>query len=649
MAVGLILFIGIAINVSTPGGDAQAVSCGPTRAHCNDDEERAYDVCRSRTGSGRVVQGAIWFNNSSNAATSDGYYALGVNIAADQTSVDVSIRGSVYSCANLNNNRGAIYAIRIRPDSIGGAYPDSGRLRVNNTVLNRGTFTGAAYQWTSRGSSASATLNVAGLATNNTGSSATQTINVGVYRCQSSNGRDQTGTCDTAVIPVRITRAQRPAHELTPTVSVTPSYGESQQPLEVTPRVRTTPGGTIPNVNWQLTKFTVLPGEGYPTTQTENTRTPSVHYGSDFPPVAQGTGTFTGNRTLPVSNDTLADLPVGSLQCYALSVNPYTNRSGVTGWRHGVPACTAIAVRPLVQVLGGDLIVGRGVGANPSKVSRVSTSTKLESSTGLHFGSWAEYGIIPTGTVIGMGSGAAYAGGNATNEICAVSVLTFANNTGSSCTATRVGEFDTRTSAPNIASRFIANSPAPLNAAAVNLYALSPSVIYSSNRPAFSVSSSAVFGVGRWVVINAPSSTITITGNLSYTDAPLRGTNEIPQIVIIANNIIIADGVTNVDAWLVATGTGANGRINTCGAGSGITETTLPNADQCNQRLTVNGPVVANHLIMRRTAGGDENAQPGDPAEVFNLRADAYLWASGYSSGTGRIPTVDVKELPPRF
>jgi len=52
---------------------------------------------------------------------------------------------------------------------------------------------------------------------------------------------------------------------------------------------------------------------------------------------------------------------------------------------------------------------------------------------------------------------------------------------------------------------------------------------------------------------------------------------------------------------------------------------------------------------MYRTAGSGVGVAIGDPAEVFNLRGDAYLWATAYSSNSDRLSTVSTKELPPRF
>jgi hypothetical protein len=231
-----------------------------------------------------------------------------------------------------------------------------------------------------------------------------------------------------------------------------------------------------------------------------------------------------------------------------------------------------------------------------------------------------------------------------------LSLLTIANNTNPSCQATEIGKYDSGSIAPDVVSRFpIPSASAQIIAATTkNINTLTPSLVHTSNQAKLTLTSSAAFGAKRWVVINAPNTTITISSNINYTNANLNAVSDIPQVIIIAKNIIIADSVTSIDAWLFSVGTGADGVINTCGAG-GVNTGTLPTAAQCTNKLTVNGPLLANHLVMRRTAGAGTGANTGDPAEVFNLRSDAYLWASVYSSSNGRLPTVSTKELPPRF
>ena len=58
---------------------------------------------------------------------------------------------------------------------------------------------------------------------------------------------------------------------------------------------------------------------------------------------------------------------------------------------------------------------------------------------------------------------------------------------------------------------------------------------------------------------------------------------------------------------------------------------------------------MAKQLWLRRTAGSGTDLASGDPAEVFNLRPDAYLWAATRATGSGRVQTMYTTELPPRL
>ena len=143
-------------------------------------------------------------------------------------------------------------------------------------------------------------------------------------------------------------------------------------------------------------------------------------------------------------------------------------------------------------------------------------------------------------------------------------------------------------------------------------------------------------------VILKVTGTVTIAGNQTNNPdnngAGYKDISQLPQLVIIANKIVINSGVTNVDAWLVAD------TVQTCDY------TGTPTINTCTQKLTVNGPVMANHLNLLRTAGsGVGTPASGYPAEVFNLRADAYLWAAAHATTIDRAQTVYSVGLPPRF
>jgi len=660
--VGYKFFVGVFIlalgfvGLLLPADTAQAASCPYNRVACNSDESRARNACFAARP---LVQGAIWFNNSDASATDTGYYAQGVNISATDSVVGVNIRGSVYTCSQGAGDWSAIYAVGVRPDSVGGAYPDSGRLQITGgNVLYRGNYQGQNDIWSTQGGSVTANLNVSGLAVNNVNGPDSQTITVGIYRCYSSNGVFATGNCSTSLVPVTINRARQPGYTLTPTITVNPSPSvEVGQTATASPAVSSAGGGNAPNVTWQVSRFVVPRGGGIPGASI-NPSAPQAYYGYAATNEATGVQNFSpGPTSLPQTSKVTEDLPVGSQVCYALSVQPYTNNDTLNYWYHSAPACVAISTKPKVQVLGGDLIVGRGTVSNPAAVSRIVTSSSFSANTGLRFGSWSEYGILPSGLVSGMASAATYASGSGAADLCGLSLLTFSNTVGGSCQSAQIGRYVYSASTSSVASRFpVPTAGAQIISGTQNLHALAPSRVYTSNQPTLALNSSADFEAGRWVVINAPNTTVTITGNINYTPGPLTNPRALPQVVIIAKNIIIADSVSKIDAWLIASGgslvpgsTAADGRINTCGAG-GVNESTLPTATQCATKLTVNGPVMANHLILRRTAGGSGvGLASGSPAEVFNFRPDAFLWASNYSSSTDRLPTVSTKELPPRF
>ncbi len=293
-------------------------------------------------------------------------------------------------------------------------------------------------------------------------------------------------------------------------------------------------------------------------------------------------------------------------------------------------------LRPKVQVLGGDLRVGGGGPAT----GKVSTSVTVTGERA--YGSWAEYGIVASGEVTGMGSGSGYAGGLPVGSVlnhCTVSLLTFTNAAGpTGCSiAGRRGNYAFTRTDPDLSLRFRSTTPAlpggtlDLSTVASGTYDVTGDI---------QVRASAPIGRGHWVVIKVPTSTVTISSDLRYTTDTLRSVSEIPQILIFAKNILVKDTVRNVDAWLYATDT-----ISTCA------HITAPDGQLrvgiCDRPLTVNGPVRTHRLLLYRT-GNASAPNPGAPAEIFNLRADAYLWLSNQPR-PATLRTVSEKELPPRF
>jgi hypothetical protein len=153
-------------------------------------------------------------------------------------------------------------------------------------------------------------------------------------------------------------------------------------------------------------------------------------------------------------------------------------------------------------------------------------------------------------------------------------------------------------------------------------------------------------GKGTSIIIRAAGK-VTISGDITYNGPGGSDTfasfDQIPQVVIIANDISILNSATHIDAWLE---TQAGGTINTCGdVGPEVSLTLLT----CPDQLVINGQVGTSHLYLRRTAGADNADLAGDPAEIINLPAQTYAWAQRWASESGKAQTVYTRQLPPRF
>jgi len=410
--------------------------------------------------------------------------------------------------------------------------------------------------------------------------------------------------------------------------------------------------------NWELTRIVVQPSKSVPNVAGGlSAADPCGTYFKSASASCQNVAKGTGLTTFNVGDNPLGDYPteiedlaIGTQICYALSVQPATNSDN--SWNHSAPVCVTISKKPKIQILGGDLWVGVPFSGSAS-VAKVSTGTVTKK--GFTFGSWIEYGIFSTDVIKGAGSGAVFAGqGQQNSTVCSSSVLSFVNASDSSgkCVDSKdIGKYATTKIMPDVEASF------PSSAAIGNLKSgdlttgTLKSGIYTTSG-ALTLSGGNI-SKGQWVVLSAPDADITIDGDIKYTNEVLNSATDIPQLIIIAKNIYITDKVKQIDAWLIAKGAASSpdGTINTCSSVDVKDKLTI---NLCNQQLVVNGPVMANKLYLRRTFGSDpcigSDCSPSSiPAEIFNLRPDAFLWATGRSVVSGRLQTVYTTELPPRL
>ncbi|OYW43287.1 hypothetical protein B7Z28_00950, partial [Candidatus Saccharibacteria bacterium 32-45-3] len=223
-----------------------------------------------------------------------------------------------------------------------------------------------------------------------------------------------------------------------------------------------------PNIQWQITETRYASGVTSPSAAGGiSASIPCTYYSSNNGCTVLASGTQASgysNSTAQnyAANATVGDLPVGTKICFSMSIR--RNSSSNADWRHSQLYCLVVGKRPKVNVLGGDLIVGRTIAGNVPSVtnSKVTTSVTRSATTNLYYGSWSEYGIISSGIVTGMASGSGFVGGSASTNVKAANLklLTFSNNNSSVCGG-NPGCYLSGSlglSSPNIASRFPVNA-----------------------------------------------------------------------------------------------------------------------------------------------------------------------------------------------
>ena len=371
----------------------------------------------------------------------------------------------------------------------------------------------------------------------------------------------------------------------------------------------------------------------------------------------QGTAVFGGGVGGPNGGGggvgggyTVPDEYAGTKLCYALSIFPnqsdpaFTSVSwgGADQWYHAAfnpgANCIIVVKKPKFQVRGGDLAVGKKV-TNSTTTTSGSVYAFNSALSGRVYGSWSEYGILATDGISGMASGSNYANGMSGGNSCTSASLTFANRPANSTSCSgSFGGYTFKTPMREFASYYPTSSTTPKLSGSINVSSLGAGIYTSSD------SSVTVNGgyAGSSIVLNMPNTDVTITGDINANTAPLTAIGQLGQVVIIAKNIYIRSNVEQVDAWLIA----QSGTVNTC---SDVAEDAQLSVNICSRQLKVNGPVSAGRLILKRTYGSDPGAEKGVPAEIFNLRADTYLWIYANSLKDNRLRTTYVVEQPPRL
>lgn len=318
---------------------------------------------------------------------------------------------------------------------------------------------------------------------------------------------------------------------------------------------------------------------------------------------------------------------------YRITITPNAGRNfiavGLPGDQiAGLIDCDSIIDTPksaAVQVWGNDLRVGgRYAGDTTNTDGAAIRANLLQGPSSQSYGSWGEYGVLAPGAVEGVASGSGLTGNVLSINQSQWSPLTFANDSISDARCSGVkGCYSTGStmgSLPDLATAIDNNQ---FNGVTIQSSCLSIA--------ARTVTSSSIIRC---------SGTLEITGNIDIGSGFTE--QSLPQLIIIADRINIRSTVTRINAWLIASGEHAV--INTCSDVAGSLTLSL-----CDEPLQVNGPTIAKTLLLRRTAGADGGSPSSPPAERFNLRGDAYIWAYRQAKRTSSIRTDYIRELPPRY
>lgn len=409
-------------------------------------------------------------------------------------------------------------------------------------------------------------------------------------------------------------------------------------------------------------------------------------------------GKITGDSTSKPITINIPDVPAGTPICVRSAVWPansgndrnWQDKEGSHTWAtSSTRECFRVAKKPNLEVWGGN-VYSRGT-INTAVATKGhldgydnSYSPEAKYSDKYVFGSWGESGLITTGAVTGFTSGASlgYAANNSGNLIpnpfnnfyntrantgdnpggntnktstFTLNPLTFANYPTIGVIGNSITTNGTDADKTSIISRLIfggevnvdAESPISLNNSennkSDNIY------YYFGGNNNLTVPNSTINADTLQIVHSARN--ITITGDLTYSDN-YANFDQMPKLVIYANNILIDCNVTRIDALLIA-----NDSVITCNNFENDFDHLLDkikvhiNDSANSNRLVVNGAVIADRLIPNRTYGAATGANSMIPAEIINYDPTLYLWGNSKTETGDNNKNLDVsyqKELPPR-
>lgn len=316
------------------------------------------------------------------------------------------------------------------------------------------------------------------------------------------------------------------------------------------------------------------------------------------------------------------------------------NRSGKNYWYVYNASCRTIAKKPTVAIWNSSLMTAGGISTSSSpRFDSATFGNKAESGgSRTLYGAWTEYLGVARGNIKNFGSGSSFAIGS------------------KDLSAPRSNPLSTNNSSLTIANSGRLGGSGVLN----NSTYLTRLTTFLENR-AFAPGGNVLgplTNVTETQILRYDGN-LKITGNITTHPGSYNNIYKVPQVVVFVHgDLEIASNVTQIDAWLIV-----DGKINTCSEFEGGTteaDAVARLCETCNNQLVFNGPVLANRIELKRAFGSDPlvtrhgtfgaASTKQAAGEIFNLRADTYLWAYAQAGRYDSSYTESYsRELAPRY
>ena len=380
-----------------------------------------------------------------------------------------------------------------------------------------------------------------------------------------------------------------------------------------------------------------------------------------------------GGVTIQMNDDKaievdIPDVPAGTTSriCAVAMIYPATSGSdtntdpkGDDSWATSPEKCFTVAKKPSIQVWGGSLYTAGMINIPVAEKKTVAVNNlNLNGKTAV-FGSWVEGSILANGLVGGLSSGAATGYGKTVTTLGG-SLETTPNYTNRSqlnipnTSNSSTGGFPGIDIPGGIGGSGSITPPEDKDTMISRFMTSEGSYKYRDNYTQITDlinelgTSEIPAGENQTYVINATGKTFTVNANITYQYAKYN-INNMPKLIIRADNININCDVSKIDAVLIADKMNGNemvGKVNTCA------DVSDKNAAGRSNQLKINGMIITGKLIAGRTYGAGTGLYSVIPAEIVDFDSTLYLWDkvdSGDGTTSTKLETVYVKELPPRF